>query len=407
MTTAISANAHTAVQPKPFPARPLPSSAAVQTAPERTPPAAPAQVTAPSAIEDEEIEHPFADIGPQYEGETILKSEAEKIWDSDQSKDLFGKDGFGFDDFLDIINPLQHIPVVSTIYRALTDDQIEPGARLAGGALFGGGIGFAGALVNAVIENDTGKDIGDHALAMVGLSSESGGAPAQLAAAQSNAQTATDKPLSAKAGQSYNKPGIAAVIAQDADRRRAGSAPVVPVQSQRGRAFGGIMNPPNGTPTAATAHSPIAPNLPKSPQSQAVDALLQARTAVPGHNKQTVAGAAASGRFAPGAGPKPDAARAAAAVVNPKDPVTLSPTMAAKLSALSRKTQSAGTTPAKTVPNGPATPFDATPHKRAQQPNSNLGPGKFQNAAAPLPNIMLDALDKYELMVRERQKKRT
>ncbi len=33
---------------------------------------------------------------------------------------------FSFDDFLDIINPLQHLPVISTIYRAITHDTINP-----------------------------------------------------------------------------------------------------------------------------------------------------------------------------------------------------------------------------------------------------------------------------------------
>ncbi|MDP6473864.1 MAG: hypothetical protein QF894_03030 [Alphaproteobacteria bacterium] len=37
---------------------------------------------------------------------------------------FFGADGFGFDDFLDLINPLQHIPIISTIYREITGDTI-------------------------------------------------------------------------------------------------------------------------------------------------------------------------------------------------------------------------------------------------------------------------------------------
>ena len=45
---------------------------------------------------------------------------------------LFGDDGFTFLDFLDIINPLQHIPVVSTIYRDLTGDTLDYGSRVAG-----------------------------------------------------------------------------------------------------------------------------------------------------------------------------------------------------------------------------------------------------------------------------------
>jgi len=75
---------------------------------------------------------------------------------------LFGDDGFDFDDFLDIINPLQHIPIISTIYRAVSGDTIATGPRLAGGALFGGVFGFMSAAVDAAIEDSTGHDIGDH-----------------------------------------------------------------------------------------------------------------------------------------------------------------------------------------------------------------------------------------------------
>ena len=78
---------------------------------------------------------------------------------------LFGKDGFTFWDLLDIINPLQHIPVVSSFYRSLTGDQIDPGARVAGGAIFGGPIGGAVSMINAVVEHKTGKDFGEHAIA--------------------------------------------------------------------------------------------------------------------------------------------------------------------------------------------------------------------------------------------------
>lgn len=82
---------------------------------------------------------------------------------------LFGKEGFSFSDFLDIINPLQHIPVVSTVYRALTGDQINPGARLAGGGLYGGPIGLAISVVSGMVEETTGKDPGEHALAALGI----------------------------------------------------------------------------------------------------------------------------------------------------------------------------------------------------------------------------------------------
>lgn len=72
------------------------------------------------------------------------------------------EDSFGFLDVLDVINPLQHIPVVSTLYRAVTGDQIKPLARIVGGAAFGGVLGAASGVVNAVVSAETGKDIGEN-----------------------------------------------------------------------------------------------------------------------------------------------------------------------------------------------------------------------------------------------------
>lgn len=80
---------------------------------------------------------------------------------------IFGADGLTFDDLLDVINPLHHIPIVSTLYRHFSGDTIANGPRLAGGGLFGGLIGLAAAAVNIAIEEGTGRDIGDHVLAML------------------------------------------------------------------------------------------------------------------------------------------------------------------------------------------------------------------------------------------------
>lgn len=78
---------------------------------------------------------------------------------------MFGADGLTFGDVVDIVNPLQHLPVVSTLYRAITGDEIDPGARMIGGALFGGPAGFAGAVVNNAMVEHTGKDVGETVLA--------------------------------------------------------------------------------------------------------------------------------------------------------------------------------------------------------------------------------------------------
>jgi hypothetical protein len=74
--------------------------------------------------------------------------------------------GFSFHDLLNIVNPLQHIPVISTIYRAVTGDTIKPFDKIAGDTLYGGVIGFLSSLADTVFEKITGKDFGDTVLAL-------------------------------------------------------------------------------------------------------------------------------------------------------------------------------------------------------------------------------------------------
>ncbi len=62
------------------------------------------------------------------------------------------------------MNPLQHIPVVSTIYRSATGDNISPVSLIVGGTIFGQLFGFIASVVNVVVEAITGKDIGDHVM---------------------------------------------------------------------------------------------------------------------------------------------------------------------------------------------------------------------------------------------------
>lgn len=82
----------------------------------------------------------------------------------------WGEDGFGFDDLIDIINPLQHIPLVSSLYRAMTGDEIAYAPRMIGSALFGGVLGVIAEGVSAAIEEETGGTPGDHiAAALTGL----------------------------------------------------------------------------------------------------------------------------------------------------------------------------------------------------------------------------------------------
>jgi len=80
----------------------------------------------------------------------------------DTINNLNKKEAFGFLDIIDIVNPLQHIPLVSMAYRAITGDQIKPSSQIIGGALFGGPAGAATGIVSAIIKEETGKDIIDN-----------------------------------------------------------------------------------------------------------------------------------------------------------------------------------------------------------------------------------------------------
>ena len=70
--------------------------------------------------------------------------------------------GFNFHEFLSAINPLQYLPVVGTIYRAMTGDVIpeslrEGGSMLVSG-LLGGPIGVVTYIVTTLAEKITGID---------------------------------------------------------------------------------------------------------------------------------------------------------------------------------------------------------------------------------------------------------
>lgn len=103
---------------------------------------------------------------------------------------FWGDDGLGFGDLLDTINPLQHIPVVSTVYRTLTGDDIAPGARVAGGALFGGPLGLLSSVFNAVVDNATGRDVSEHLVALLPGGDQL--APAETTAIAANDSNAGD-----------------------------------------------------------------------------------------------------------------------------------------------------------------------------------------------------------------------
>lgn len=86
--------------------------------------------------------------------------------------------GLSFGDILDIVNPLQHIPIVSTLYRMITGDEISQGARMIGGAVYGGPVGLLGAGLVAAFEEASGGSVETHVASLFSDDSEDPGATA-------------------------------------------------------------------------------------------------------------------------------------------------------------------------------------------------------------------------------------
>ncbi|MFY9288338.1 MAG: hypothetical protein WAO98_07525 [Alphaproteobacteria bacterium] len=122
----------------------------------------------------------------------------------DRSIIYFGTDEtFTFSDFIDLVNPLQHIPLVSSVYRSVTDEKIHPVARVAGDILYGGFLGIAsavmggvGAASDAVTEAATGKDTTQYILASI-FGDDEEIASTQLASNDPNLSTAAPTVMAA------------------------------------------------------------------------------------------------------------------------------------------------------------------------------------------------------------------
>jgi hypothetical protein len=81
-----------------------------------------------------------------------------------------------FDTVLDTVNPLQHIPGVSSVYQSATGDKSGALANIAGGFLFGGPVGMAAGAATSFLEMLTGKDPMDHVMSFFNGEDENAGA---------------------------------------------------------------------------------------------------------------------------------------------------------------------------------------------------------------------------------------
>jgi hypothetical protein len=127
-------------------------------------------------------------------------------------------------DVMEILNPLQHIPIVSVIYRQMTGDKIGPMERIAGDTLYGGVVGLVSSVANVAFEKLTGKDFGDTALAMLGLDEKPSTAVAANAVTAptavpqvADAPPAQLIPVAAKPGPSSPLPPSVPAVVQNVD----------------------------------------------------------------------------------------------------------------------------------------------------------------------------------------------
>ena len=104
----------------------------------------PAQQTAISKPESKSFEMIFGQ-NERMAGSVPVKntSFAENIAELNQESEEkpVEDDSFGIGDVIDMINPLQHIPIVSNLYQSATGDKIGSVAMIVGGAIFGGPLG--------------------------------------------------------------------------------------------------------------------------------------------------------------------------------------------------------------------------------------------------------------------------
>lgn len=173
---------------------------------------------------------------------------------------------FGFRDLLDIVNPLQHIPVIGSIYRWATGDEPSDGARVVGDGLYWGPIGLAAsAVMTAVSEDSSGHDLGEQVLAGLfgpGNDSPSIGTPVMVASAASAPPSATPAATPAVSAAAGTSPAATPIVSAPAISVAPPPTPLLAAQSNR-----------PAMPLFPGAHGPAVPT--PQPPSPAQDPVAQ------------------------------------------------------------------------------------------------------------------------------------
>ncbi|SDG24693.1 hypothetical protein SAMN05216241_10786 [Limimonas halophila] len=99
-----------------------------------------------------------------------------------------GTPEYSFADLVDVVNPLQHIPGVASVYQEVTGDEIKGASQVVGSTLYGGPIGLIGGAANAIIDEATGDDVGGHTLAALGMKEPESAGDTRLASGSGDPQ---------------------------------------------------------------------------------------------------------------------------------------------------------------------------------------------------------------------------
>ncbi len=192
---------------------------------------------------------------------------------------------FGFADLLDVINPLQHVPLLGSVYRQITGDRISAPARVLGDVLYGGPVGLAFGAADMLFAEIAGQSPGDALVAALFGGAEAPDAAAALAATPAdppgNRRTGAE-PTARAPGRAELVSGAPALQALLADMRSHGRTAAPPedappmAREPQGRTF--KIRPRDRRPAAPPTPAPsrlAAPHRAPAPSDPAAAAVLQ------------------------------------------------------------------------------------------------------------------------------------
>ncbi|AWK88233.1 hypothetical protein [Azospirillum thermophilum] len=137
--------------------------------------------------------------------------------------------GLSFGDLVDAVNPLQHLPVVSSVYREVSGDNIGLAARLAGGFIFGGPIGLLASAGMAAFESISGDTPLGHLASLADGDGKDPAAGSKAAAGTALADAGTGKPtvpwMAAEADGTKGGTALPSAAAFDAALRKMNPRP--------------------------------------------------------------------------------------------------------------------------------------------------------------------------------------